>query len=283
MCRLRGLVLQREGKSRLAVAVISGDGTRPSSLRTLFITAASLPFRKQVVPHYCASAAHLRRLLRYWAAATGEYRVDGEIAWHVQPALVTFDPSCFLLASLGTGLSSCAADSFNQRPHLSPRFFEAPFDSDINNTKNRPLVRGQISLTVDSYRLQEADGEREEVDGVNLAPKRLLSEPESRVDLDADYSQARTTAVFTDLPNGENKTDNWEGPRSEQLSPDHGVMSNLSSAWVSRLPQAIIIGVKKGGTRALLEFLRVHPKVRAVGAEPHFFDRNYDKGLDWYR
>ncbi|XP_030063939.1 heparan sulfate glucosamine 3-O-sulfotransferase 3A1 [Microcaecilia unicolor] len=50
-----------------------------------------------------------------------------------------------------------------------------------------------------------------------------------------------------------------------------------------KLPQAIIIGVKKGGTRALLEFLRVHPDIRAVGAEPHFFDRNYEKGFDWYR
>lgn len=50
-----------------------------------------------------------------------------------------------------------------------------------------------------------------------------------------------------------------------------------------QLPQAIIVGVKKGGTRALLEFLRVHPDVRAVGAEPHFFDRSYDKGLAWYR
>ncbi|KAJ7305714.1 hypothetical protein JRQ81_010080 [Phrynocephalus forsythii] len=50
-----------------------------------------------------------------------------------------------------------------------------------------------------------------------------------------------------------------------------------------RLPQALIVGVKKGGTRALLEALRAHPDVRAVGTEPHFFDRNYDKGLDWYR
>ncbi|XP_046894690.1 heparan sulfate glucosamine 3-O-sulfotransferase 4 [Hypomesus transpacificus] len=50
-----------------------------------------------------------------------------------------------------------------------------------------------------------------------------------------------------------------------------------------KLPQAIIIGVKKGGTRALLEALRVHPDVRAVGNEPHFFDRNYERGLDWYR
>lgn len=50
-----------------------------------------------------------------------------------------------------------------------------------------------------------------------------------------------------------------------------------------KFPQAIIIGVKKGGTRALLEFLRIHPDVRAVGSEPHFFDRFYDKGLEWYR
>uniref|UniRef100_H3AD27 Sulfotransferase n=1 Tax=Latimeria chalumnae TaxID=7897 RepID=H3AD27_LATCH len=49
-----------------------------------------------------------------------------------------------------------------------------------------------------------------------------------------------------------------------------------------RLPQAIIVGVKKGGTRAVLEFIRVHPDVRAVGTEPHFFDRNYDRGLEWY-
>ncbi|XP_028670285.2 heparan sulfate glucosamine 3-O-sulfotransferase 2 [Erpetoichthys calabaricus] len=50
-----------------------------------------------------------------------------------------------------------------------------------------------------------------------------------------------------------------------------------------RLPNAIIVGVKKGGTRAVLEFIRIHPDVRAVGTEPHFFDRNYDRGLDWYR
>ncbi|XP_045571494.1 heparan sulfate glucosamine 3-O-sulfotransferase 6 [Salmo salar] len=58
-------------------------------------------------------------------------------------------------------------------------------------------------------------------------------------------------------------------------------MSNTFES--KKFPQAIIIGVKKGGTRALLEFLRIHPDVRAVGAEPHFFDRFYEKGLEWYR
>uniref|UniRef100_H3DAC4 Protoheme IX farnesyltransferase, mitochondrial n=1 Tax=Tetraodon nigroviridis TaxID=99883 RepID=H3DAC4_TETNG len=53
-------------------------------------------------------------------------------------APVPFDPLTFLVASLGTGLASCAANSINQ-------YFEVPFDSNMNRTKNRPLVRGQIS------------------------------------------------------------------------------------------------------------------------------------------
>ena len=65
--------------------------------------------------------------------------------------------------------------------------------------------------------------------------------------------------------------------------PGEGNMSVANSFGSKKFPQAIIIGVKKGGTRALLEFLRIHPDVRAVGAEPHFFDRFYDKGLEWYR
>ncbi|XP_060796291.1 heparan sulfate glucosamine 3-O-sulfotransferase 3B1-like [Neoarius graeffei] len=72
---------------------------------------------------------------------------------------------------------------------------------------------------------------------------------------------------------------------AERRSPVHsGGLSTFSNgSGTKRLPQAIIVGVKKGGTRALLEFLRVHPDVRAAGAEPHFFDRFYDNGLEWYR
>ncbi|GMT06786.1 hypothetical protein PENTCL1PPCAC_28960, partial [Pristionchus entomophagus] len=50
-----------------------------------------------------------------------------------------------------------------------------------------------------------------------------------------------------------------------------------------KLPEAIIIGVKKAGTRALLEFLRLNPHIKAPGPEVHFFDRNFEKGLEWYR
>ncbi|KAM4623982.1 protoheme IX farnesyltransferase, mitochondrial [Polymixia lowei] len=53
-------------------------------------------------------------------------------------APVPFDPAIFFLSCLGTGLASCTANSINQ-------YFEVPFDSNMNRTKNRPLVRGQIS------------------------------------------------------------------------------------------------------------------------------------------
>ncbi|PAA61081.1 hypothetical protein BOX15_Mlig000729g2 [Macrostomum lignano] len=42
---------------------------------------------------------------------------------------------------------------------------------------------------------------------------------------------------------------------------------------VRRLPQAIVIGARKCGTRALLDFLEVHPRVRAARGEVHYFDR----------
>ncbi|KAH1000252.1 hypothetical protein HUJ04_000170 [Dendroctonus ponderosae] len=56
----------------------------------------------------------------------------------------------------------------------------------------------------------------------------------------------------------------------------------MVKAW---LLQAIIMGVRKCGTRALLEMLYLHPAVQKAAGEVHFFDRdeNYYKGLEWYR
>lgn len=53
---------------------------------------------------------------------------------------------------------------------------------------------------------------------------------------------------------------------------------------IKRKPDFIIFGAKKGGTRALIEFLKLHPDIKAAGPEIHFFDvqQNYEKGLDWY-
>ncbi|KAI7797116.1 heparan sulfate glucosamine 3-O-sulfotransferase 3B1b [Triplophysa rosa] len=117
---------------------------------------------------------------------------------------------------------------------------------------------------------------------------KLLSEHRAQsswTDLESDYDEP----TFRRAPRGfakndveVDRADDWEDGRGGE--PRVSPLSSFSSGSGSKkLPQAIIIGVKKGGTRALLEFLRVHPDIRAVGAEPHFFDRNYDNGLAWYR
>ncbi|XP_036407194.1 heparan sulfate glucosamine 3-O-sulfotransferase 1 [Megalops cyprinoides] len=51
-----------------------------------------------------------------------------------------------------------------------------------------------------------------------------------------------------------------------------------------RLPGVIIIGVRKGGTRALIEMLSLHSDVAAAENEVHFFDweSHFEKGLEWY-
>ncbi|XP_013402907.1 heparan sulfate glucosamine 3-O-sulfotransferase 6 [Lingula anatina] len=74
-----------------------------------------------------------------------------------------------------------------------------------------------------------------------------------------------------------------EDYRENQNTDPSGRTLKTTKNATKKLPSAIIIGVKKGGTRALLEFLRLHPDIRAPGPETHFFDRNYDLGLEWYR
>ncbi|XP_016349993.1 heparan sulfate glucosamine 3-O-sulfotransferase 6-like [Sinocyclocheilus anshuiensis] len=90
-------------------------------------------------------------------------------------------------------------------------------------------------------------------------------------------------SIVRELPERD-ATDVEDEKRQRGLGYDtYNNLSVSNNFGTKEFPKAIIIGVKKGGTRALLEFLRVHPDVRAVGAEPHFFDRFYEKGLLWYR
>ncbi|XP_056308387.1 heparan sulfate glucosamine 3-O-sulfotransferase 3B1a [Danio aesculapii] len=96
-------------------------------------------------------------------------------------------------------------------------------------------------------------------------------------------SQSRD--LLNNESDADSRGDGWEENKGDAAydEEESGIAGVLNDSESKKLPQAIIIGVKKGGTRALLEFLRLHPDIRAVGAEPHFFDRNYEKGLEWYR
>ncbi|KRF94037.1 heparan sulfate glucosamine 3-O-sulfotransferase 6 isoform X1 [Drosophila mojavensis] len=73
------------------------------------------------------------------------------------------------------------------------------------------------------------------------------------------------------------------GVASVDGAPKYQMLRQQGLRPSRHLPDTLIIGVKKSGTRALLEFIRLHPDVRAAGSEVHFFDRHYQRGLRWYR
>ncbi len=52
---------------------------------------------------------------------------------------------------------------------------------------------------------------------------------------------------------------------------------------IETLPSFLIIGAGKAGTTSLVHLLRQHPNI-AFGSlkEPHFFDRNWERGVGWY-
>ncbi len=69
-------------------------------------------------------------------------------------------------------------------------------------------------------------------------------------------------------------------------NPDTGFKDKIRYKHTRRqLPQSIVIGVRKAGTRALLAFLNLHPDIQTAKKEIHFFDDedSYQQGLDWYR
>ena len=68
---------------------------------------------------------------------------------------------------------------------------------------------------------------------------------------------------------------------------DSGVslVAATRSKWRTQrpLPDFIVAGVQKGGTTFLFQEMLRHPQVMGpLTKEVHFFDVNYDRGVDWY-
>ncbi|GFN81464.1 sulfotransferase [Plakobranchus ocellatus] len=69
----------------------------------------------------------------------------------------------------------------------------------------------------------------------------------------------------------------------EAQSDPTGAAADDDPEYRRRFPTAIVIGARKAGTRAILRFIGLHPDVVTSRRETHFFDREYDQGLEWYR
>ncbi|XP_014215580.1 heparan sulfate glucosamine 3-O-sulfotransferase 1 [Copidosoma floridanum] len=95
----------------------------------------------------------------------------------------------------------------------------------------------------------------------------------------------QTNDVHLELLDPLGTTERTPLPSASVFSGNHPVPKAHFPRTNRQLPQAIIIGVRKCGTRALLEMLFLHPQIQKAAGEVHFFDRdeNFDRGLEWYR
>ena len=60
-------------------------------------------------------------------------------------------------------------------------------------------------------------------------------------------------------------------------------LERIETAHLRQLPDFIIIGTQRGGTTSLYRYLTAHPDIgAALRKEVHYFDRYYEKGMDWY-
>jgi hypothetical protein len=63
---------------------------------------------------------------------------------------------------------------------------------------------------------------------------------------------------------------------------EEGLRFSDATKWP--LPTFLIVGAMRSGTTSLARYLGAHPEVYVPSEkELHYFDRNFSKGLDWYR
>ncbi|MEC4894477.1 MAG: sulfotransferase domain-containing protein [Oscillatoria sp. PMC 1051.18] len=56
------------------------------------------------------------------------------------------------------------------------------------------------------------------------------------------------------------------------------------TSGIRRLPDFIIIGVAKGGTTSLFQYLATHPNIAfSTAKETNYFYNHFDEGLSWYK
>ncbi|KAK6990073.1 heparan sulfate glucosamine 3-O-sulfotransferase 1 [Biomphalaria glabrata] len=96
--------------------------------------------------------------------------------------------------------------------------------------------------------------------------RQVMTETESR----GSYSKYKTLEINS-LPEN-------EIPSKRKFLKVTGLKVHKS------IPDSIIIGVSKCGTRAMLEYLRLHPDVAALNAEIGYYynDSMWSRGQDWY-
>jgi Sulfotransferase domain len=93
------------------------------------------------------------------------------------------------------------------------------------------------------------------------------------------------TSIYMNSDKSSIRTSSLQHEQQRLIQEVRAADFGVASAPKRRLPHMLIIGVRKCGTRALLEMLNLHPRIQKASGEVHFFDRddNYRRGLEFYR
>ena len=79
----------------------------------------------------------------------------------------------------------------------------------------------------------------------------------------------------------------WQRFRSQPViaNRNKNQLNRYGDNGIQRLPDVIIVGVMKAGTRATINYLKHHPDVNVAKGEGNFFSQEaaYRRGLDFYR
>jgi hypothetical protein len=67
------------------------------------------------------------------------------------------------------------------------------------------------------------------------------------------------------------------------VSEPEGRANAAAATVTATLPNFVVIGAMRSGSTSLYKYLQDHPQVFMPRKEIHFFDRRFDRGLDWYR
>jgi glycosyltransferase involved in cell wall biosynthesis len=143
--------------------------------------------------------------------------------------------------------------------------------------------------------------ERGDVDGLRTRLREIIASPSARVRMGAQgrarylrrftldrmvdetaslYERVVATPAPAPLPAA---TGHLRPLAGRILAPARNAARRATSGH-RPLPDFLIIGTQKGGTTSLFRYMERHPRIApAVGKEVHYFDLQYDRGIEWYR
>ena len=117
-------------------------------------------------------------------------------------------------------------------------------------------------------------------------PLKPSSQPVGQLPVHVDHLQQATPTLSHDTQLTESRPKVEErGPlQRTNVASDSEATPAADNRASRKFPQVIIIGVRKAGTRALINMLNSHPDIVAAKGEVHYFDRdeNFKKGIQWY-